>query len=69
MIIKLDLASNAVSPFWIIYFFCRELDVSVSKSLSYCLVFLLTDTMTGSGAVTPAPVGLSVMTDLPLRFQ
>ena len=33
MIIKLDLASNAVSPFWIIYFFfCRELDVSVSKS-------------------------------------
>ena len=51
------------------YFFlsgARRLSLQV---LIYCLVFLLTDTMTGSGIVTPVPFGLSVMTDLPLRFQ
>ena len=67
MIIKLDVASSAVSPFWII-FLSRARRLSL-KVLIYCLVFFLTDTMTGSGIATPAPFGLSVMTDLPLRFQ
>ena len=68
MIIKLDLTSNAVSPFWIIFFFLSRARRLSQQVLIYYLVFLLTDTMTGSGVVTPAPFGLPVMTDFPLRF-
>ena len=39
MIIKLDVASSAVSPFWIIVFVERHLSLQV---LIYCLIFVPT---------------------------